>query len=55
MKREMAVYKTGRRAFMGVIGALVAFIAGAGLGLLSLFGARSDETRDAAYWRIFRR
>jgi hypothetical protein len=51
----MAAYKTDRRAFMGVIGALVAFVAGAGLGLLSLFGVRRDGTRDAAHWRVFRR
>jgi len=49
------VHKTDRRAFMGVIGATVAFIAGVGFGLLSLFGVRRDETRDAAYWRVFKR
>lgn len=40
---------------MGIIGALVAFIAGVGSGLLSLFGVKKDETRDAVYWRIIRR
>lgn len=49
------MYRTDRRAFMGIIGALVAFIAGVGSGLLSLFGVKKDETRDAVYWRIIRR
>lgn len=47
--------RTDRRVFMGIIGALVAFIAGVGFGLLSLFGVKKDETRDALYWRIIRR
>ncbi len=40
---------------MGVIGALVAFVAGVGFGSLSLFGVKKDETHDAVYWRIMRR
>jgi hypothetical protein len=40
---------------MRIIGAFVAFIAGVGSGLLSLFGAKKDETHDAEYWRIFKR